>query len=77
METEVLISGSGKTTRIGYVNPNQQKCCGHRGIKGNDHLQYAYRMECLLCGNVYGANGSDIHLRKCPECQKGSKSIEF
>lgn len=77
MNTELFISGSGKTTKIGYVNPNNQKCCGHRGVSGNDYLQLAYRMECLLCGHVYGANGSDIHLRKCPKCQSGREGIEF
>ena len=59
----------GETTEIGYVNKNKQKCYGQRGVAGTDYGQLAYRMECLKCGYVYGANGSDIFERKCPKCQ--------
>lgn len=69
--------GSTPTTKIGYVNRNQQECGGHRGVAGTDHNQVAYRMECLHCGHVYGANGSDVFQRKCPECQGGEAGIEF
>lgn len=31
-------------------------------------------MECLDCGYKYYANGSDIWLRKCPQCQPTKKS---
>ena len=74
---DIFKSGKGETTQIGYVNKNKQKCCGQRGIAGTDHNQLAYRMECLECGDVYGANGSDVHLRKCPNCQEGAKGIVF
>lgn len=70
-------SGDGKSTEIGYVNANQQRCHGTLGIKGTDHAQFAYRLECLLCGFVYGANGSDIHERKCPRCQQGAEGIRY
>lgn len=70
-------SGEGETTKIGYINRNNQKCHGTLGIGGNDHLQYAYRMECLNCGYIYGANGSDIAERKCPECQGGMPGIRY
>lgn len=71
--------GDGKTTQIGYVNPNNQRCQGHRGVPGNDHLQWTYRMECLNdgCGHIYGANGSDVFQRKCPRCQGGAPGIDF
>ena len=74
-----FVSGDGSTTQIGHVNRNNQRCGGHRGHAGNDHLQKAYRMECLQpsCGNVYGANGSDVFQRKCPRCQGGEPGIEF
>lgn len=29
------------------------------------------RLRCLFCGHNYGANGCDIHIRKCPACQQG------
>lgn len=70
-------SGDSPTTQIGFLNSNNQRCHGTMGVKGTDHLQYAYRMECLLCGHVYGANGSDIAERKCPECQHGEPGIQY
>lgn len=69
--------GTTKTTTIGYVNGNEQKCWGHRRQPGNDHNQRAYRMECLIRGHVYGANGSDVFQRKCPKCQGGEAGIDF
>ena len=74
-----LSPGETTTTQIGYVNRHNQRCGGHRGLAGNDHLQRAYRMECLqpTCGNIYGANGSDVFQRKCPNCQGGQPGIEF
>ncbi len=73
------LDGGTATTRIGYVNPNGQRCAGHRGVPGNDHLQMAYRMECGApgCGHVYGANGSDVFQRKCPRCQGGAPGMVF
>lgn len=72
-----FIAGKSETTQIGYINKNNQKCWGQRGFAGTDHGQMAYRMECLKCGHVYGANGSDIFERKCPNCQGGAAGIEF
>ena len=75
----VFISGTTESTRIGYVNRNQQLCTGHRGKAGNDNLQYSYRLLCLndQCGHTYGANGADIFQRKCPKCQGGTEGIEY
>ncbi len=70
-------SGDGKTTQIGYINPNYQKCHGTLEVKGTDHLQFAYRLECLRCGYVYGANGSDIAERHCPKCDRGADGIPY
>lgn len=69
--------GKGESVKIGYVNRNGQKCCGHCGVAGTDHEQYAYKSECTLRGYVYGANGSDMHLRLCPECQNGAPGIKY
>lgn len=68
-------SGQGATTQVGYVNRNQQRCHGHCGRAGTDHNQLAYRLECTVCENVYGTNGSDVHLRRCPACQGGAPGI--
>ncbi len=70
-------SGSSPSTRIGYVNPNGQRCCGTRGVPGTDHLQYAYKIECDHCGYVYGSNGTDISERNCPECGQGAPGIRY
>ena len=81
METEVpdweWQSGDGTSTEIGYLNVNSQQCCGHRGVPGTDHLQLAYKVECTHCGFVYGANGSDLFERTCPECQGGAPGVRF
>ena len=72
-------SGTTKTTTIGYVNRNKQKVLGTRGVRGTDHEQYSYKLECLVegCGYDYGANGTDIFQRKCPRCQGGNPGIDF
>jgi len=65
------------TTRAGFINQNQQKNLGKRQppLEGTDNYQYVYVMNCTKCGLIYGANGSDIHLRKCPNCQGGEPGI--
>lgn len=72
-------SGDGSTTKIGYINRHNQRCGGHRGRPGNDHLQKAYRMFCMEagCDCIYGANGSDVFQRKCPRCQGGQPGIAY
>ena len=69
--------GSGTTTKIGYVNKRKQECLGHRDQAGTDYNQRAYKMRCRHCGHVYGANGSDVHHRKCPKCQCGKPGIAY
>ncbi len=57
-----------KSTDVGYVNRNNQKNLGYRGISKTHISAKSYEMECLDCGHKYLANGCDIWLRKCPEC---------
>ena len=57
-----------KTTDIGYINNNNQKNLGCRGMSETHKSAKAYEMECLDCGHRYLANGCDIWLRKCPQC---------
>ena len=75
----VFSSGSTDTTKVGYINRNDQLCTGHRGTLGTDHVQVAYRMVCMRveCSHVYGANGTDVFQRKCPKCQAGAPGIDF
>ena len=70
-------SGTSKTTQVDYVNSNQQKVHGTRHVQGTDNNQVAYKIECLACGEIYGANGSEIYRRKCPKCQEGKPGIPF
>jgi hypothetical protein len=72
-------SGTSRTAQIGFINRNDQECLGTRGVKGNDHNATAYKLACRNqhCGHVYGANGTDIHIRKCPECQNGAPGIAY
>lgn len=57
-----------KSTDIGYVNRNNQKNLGYRGVSETHVSAKSYEMECLDCGHKYLANGCDIWLRKCPKC---------
>ena len=64
-----------KTTQPGYRNRNGQTVVCPTGLPGTDHLQFVYRLRCGSCGLEYGANGSDIHLWKCPNCQGGRPGL--
>ena len=57
-----------KTTDIGYINKNNQKNLGYRGVSQTHSSAKFYEMECLACGHKYMANGCDIWQRKCPMC---------
>ena len=62
-----------KTTDVGYVNQNNQKNLGCRGVSETHYNQKFFEMECLDCGHRYMANGCDVWLRKCPVCGGGRK----
>jgi hypothetical protein len=66
--------GHHPTTQTGFVNGNGQRNDGPLGLPGTDHNQMLYRMRCERCAHEYAANGSDIHHRKCPNCQGGQPS---
>jgi hypothetical protein len=70
-------TGKSPTTRIGYVNKNGQVVIRNTGLSGTDHGQAVYQLGCSHCGAVYGANGTDIHERKCPKCQDGRQGLEY
>lgn len=62
-------SQAGKTTTTGYTNKNNQtnKGCLHK--PGTHPNQTAYLLYCNECGHEYEANGCDIAIRRCPNCQ--------
>ena len=62
-----------KTTDAGYINKNNQKNLGYKGISETHYNQKFFEMECLDCGHKYMANGCDVWLRKCPLCQPTSR----
>ena len=72
------MSREGKgTTDSGYENPNGQVVVRNTGERGMT-LASMYELRCKHCGDAYGANGSDIHERKCPnvrEAAQGSISL--
>ena len=35
------------------------------------------RIPGAICGARYGANGSDFHQRKCPNCQGGMPGLDI
>lgn len=62
-----------KSTDYGYINKNNQQNNGRSSKPGTDNNQWFYNMNCLHCGHAYYANGTDIWLRKCPNCQGGKE----
>ena len=66
---------AGATTQIGYVNPNRQEVIRPTNKPGTDHRQYVYVLRCRTCGHEYGANGSDIWLRRCPAHDGGAPGL--
>jgi hypothetical protein len=59
------------STQAGFTNRNGQIVVGPTGRPGTDHGQSIYVLRCTTCSEVYGANGSDIALRRCPNCGGG------
>lgn len=68
-------SSAGRSTQAGYENKNGQVVVRATGLPGSDHGQSIYVLRCRPCGEEYGANGSDIWLRRCPACQGGRPGL--
>lgn len=49
---------------------------GPLGPSSTHRSQQSYGMECNHCGEKYLANGCDVHLRACPNCQGGKAGNE-
>jgi hypothetical protein len=62
------------TTEPGYSNRNGQVVRATH-LAGTDHFQYVYVLGCGECGHEYGAKGSDIFQRMCPNCQGGAPGL--
>lgn len=68
---------SGPTTAIGFVNKNGQIVVRKTDLPGTDHGQTIYVLRCLECGHHFGANGSDIWLRRCPRHDGGAAGLAY
>jgi len=66
----------GYSVKIGFINRRGQTVVRDTGLSGTDHGQRVYELKCSHCGSVYGSNGSDNHIRKCPTCQGGRPGLE-
>jgi Zn finger protein HypA/HybF involved in hydrogenase expression len=64
------------TTVPGYRNKNGQLTVRATGLQGTDHLQKIYVLRCENCNHEYGANGSDIFQRRCPQCGNGRPGLD-
>jgi hypothetical protein len=67
----------GYTTKVGFVNDNLQVVIRNTGLPGTDYGQQIFQMGCSICGHVYGANGADIHDRKCPKHGGGAEGLKY
>ena len=74
-EGEQMTRKTAPTTTPGHVNKNGQQVLRRTDHLGNDHNQRVYALSCGACGHEYGANGSDIWLRRCPACQGGAPGL--
>jgi hypothetical protein len=63
------------TTDIGHVNKHNQQVLEDTGKPGNGANQRMYKLQCLECGEVYGANGADIWERRCPNHDNGCPGL--
>ena len=70
-------SATGYSTQPGFVNRNGQEVIRNTDLEGTDHMQKVYELRCSKCGHVYGANGTDIHARRCPKHDGGRPGISI
>ncbi len=63
--------------KIGEINRNGQSLLKITVKKSTTH-PYAniWVMKCIHCGNEYGCNSCDAHIRKCPNCDKSAAAPE-
>jgi hypothetical protein len=64
-----------RTTAIGYRNEHGQVVIQKTALHGSLPDQRVYVLRCGDCGHEYGANGSELHLCRCPQCQGGSPGL--
>lgn len=70
-------TSSERTTDVGYENLNEQTVIRQTDLEGTLPGQKVYVLKCRRCGAEYGANGCDIHIRRCPQCMGGQPGLAF
>jgi hypothetical protein len=63
------------TTSLGYRNGHGQEVRRKTDRPGTLPFQKVYVLHCGSCGHEYGTNGSEIHDRRCPSCQRGMPGL--
>ena len=67
-------TGTNSPRQPGDVNKNKQELINKtQHENGNNPHAKIWIVQCTLCNFVYGINGFDFHIRKCPDCQNGRK----
>jgi len=64
-----------QTTAVGYRNAGGQVVLRGTGLLGTLPFQRLYVLRCDHCGHEYGANGCDVHNRRCHYCQDGPPDL--
>ena len=64
---------NAQTVVPGSVNANEQEVIAKTGRPSTSFRgQVIYEIKCRKCGGRYGANGCDVHARRCPLCDGGA-----
>ncbi len=70
----IKIKHTTGTTTPGYSNENGQIVVRDTGFASDSFPgQRVYHLRCTHCGHEYGANGTDVFKRLCPNHQGGAK----
>jgi hypothetical protein len=64
-----------RVTAPGYRNEEGQIVIARTDRTGGEPEQRVFEMRCSVCDHRYGAYGSDIPHRCCPQCQDGPPGI--
>lgn len=64
-----------RVTDVGYRNEEGQEVAARTERIGGDPEQRVYVMRCSVCAHEYGAYGSEIPHRCCPNCQDGAPGL--
>ena len=70
-------------SEVGELNGHRQRLVQKTTESGTDHNAKVWVLVCErasskhagVCCHQYGANGTDFHLRTCPECQGGATGL--